>query len=294
MRAVVVVNPAAGGGRARRLLPAVSDALDATGTSHRIVTTADGSEPATVAADAVRRGEDAVVAVGGDGLVGACAAVLAGSQLALVVVPGGTGNDLARALGLSRDRPLDAIHALSRGQRRRTDTIAAEGAGWSGRFSCVAGSGFDSETNAYANTLRWLRGTPRYVAAVVRTLVRFRPATFTIRIDGHEERRRAMMVAVANAPSYGGGMRVCPDARIDDGRLDVCVVGALPKPEFMRTFPKVFRGTHVAHPAVRTFRGRAVSVEADHPFEAYGDGEPLGSLPVTYTVDPSSLEVAAP
>ncbi len=294
MRAVVVVNPTAGGGRARRLVPAVTHALDAASVSHRLVVTSDGAEPARIAEEAARGGDDAVVAVGGDGLVGACAAVLARTTAALTIVPGGTGNDLARALGLSRARPLEAIDALASGRRRLVDTVRVEGAGWSSRFSCVAGSGFDSETNAYANTLHRLRGTPRYVAAVFRTLARFRPATFTLRLDGHEERVHAMMVAVGNAPSYGGGMRVCPDARLDDGLLDVCVVGALPKLEFARTFPKVFRGTHTAHPAVRMFRARSVSLDADRPFEAYGDGELLGSLPVTYTVDASSLEVAAP
>ena len=275
-------------------MPDVTRALDAADVTHRLVVTADGAEPAAVATDAVRRGDDAVVAVGGDGLVGACATALARSRVALAVVPGGTGNDLARALGLSRTRPLAALQALASGRRRRIDTVRASGTAWETRFTCVAGSGFDSETNAYANTLHRLRGTPRYVAAVVRTLARFRPATFTMRLDGHEQRAHAMMVAVGNAPSYGGGMRVCPDAVLDDGLLDVCVVGALPKLEFVRTFPKVFRGTHTAHPAVRTFRARAVSVEADRPFEAYGDGELLGTLPVTYEVEPLSLEVAAP
>ena len=291
---MVVANPTSGGGRARSLLPPAVSTLRALGVEPQVVITRDGAHGPAVAREAAAAGARAVVAVGGDGLVGSCAAALAGSATALAVIPAGTGNDLARNLGLDPRDPFRSLSCLAAGRTRRIDTVAARGQGWTARYTCVAGAGFDSETNELANSLTWLRGTPRYVAAVFRTLARFRPARFSMRVDGHAYGGRAMMVAVANATSYGGGMRICPDARLDDGLLDVCVVGALPRLEFAATFPKVFRGTHVSHPAVHMTRGRHIELSGDRPFRLYGDGEPLGHLPVTFTVDPRSLEVAAP
>ncbi|MGH2722943.1 MAG: diacylglycerol/lipid kinase family protein [Actinomycetota bacterium] len=293
-RVVLVANPTSGGGRARRVLPGAVSALRSVGIEHRVVVTHDGAHASEVAAEAARAGVRAVVAVGGDGLVGTCAAALAGTSSVLAVVPAGTGNDLARNLGLDPKDPFRSVSCLAEGRIRRIDTVAIEGRGWTARYSCVAGAGFDSEANELANSLTRLRGTPRYVAAVFRTLVRFQPARFSLWVDGREQEGRAMMVAVGNATSYGGGMRICPDALLDDGVVDVCVVGALPKLEFAATFPRVFRGTHVDHPAVRFMRGRRVQLSADRPFRVYGDGEPLGHLPATFTVDPRSLEVAAP
>lgn len=117
---------------------------------------------------------------------------------------------------------------------------------------------------------------------------------FTVRIAGQQLRRPAMMVAVGNAPSYGGGMHITPDASIDDGQLDVCLVGALSRTRFAAAFPKVFAGTHVRHPAVTMLRGTVVEVEADRPFRVYADGEPMGYVPVRYEVEPLALEVVAP
>lgn len=291
---VLVANPTSGSGKGRRLIPPAVAGLRSLGIDHRVVVTEGPDHPERAAREAAEGGAEILVALGGDGLASACANGVLGTATALAVIPAGHGNDFARCLGLDVKRPLDALSLLRRGSNRRIDAIRAEGDGWGRHFVCVGGAGFDSETNEYANSLRRLGGTAKYVVSVFRTLARFRPAEFTLRLDGEERRLEAMMVAVGNASSYGGGMRVCPDALLDDGALDLCVVGALGKLEFAITFPRVFRGTHVRHPAVTVDRGEKLELEASRPFPVYADGEPLGRLPASFTVVPGALEVVAP
>ena len=291
---VLIANPASGGGKGGRLLAGAREGLRALGKEHRVVVSEDGEHPERAAREAAAQGTETIVSMGGDGLINACANGVLGSETALAIVPTGGGNDFARCLGLDVRRPLSNLALLDQHRRRAVDVVRAEGPGWQRHFVCVGGAGFDSETNAYANTLTRLQGTPRYVWSVMRTLARFRPGRFVLRVDGTEHRMGAMMVGVANAPAYGGGMRICPEASIDDGVLDVCVVGDLPKLRFVAAFPRVFRGTHVTHPAVTMLRGEKIELDATPRFPVYADGEHLGSLPVTFTVVPRALEVVAP
>lgn len=291
---VVVANPSSGGGKGRRLLPGASAALRALGREYREVITEDAAHPERAAREAADEGADVVVAIGGDGHVGACANGVLGSETALAIVPAGAGNDFARAIGLDHKRPLSNLTLLDRSPSRRVDAVRAEGPGWSRSYVCIGGTGFDSEANDVANRITRVRGTARYVLAVLKTLARFQPEDFVIRMDGDEYRLRAMMIAVANAPSYGGGMKVCPDASVDDGLADVCVVGAMSKLRFLATFPKVFTGRHVTHPAVTMLRGAKVEIDASRKFAVYGDGEPFGPLPATFTTVPGALKVVAP
>ncbi|HKE99631.1 MAG TPA: diacylglycerol kinase family protein [Actinomycetes bacterium] len=291
MRAFVVWNPTAGGGRAASLIPGVLERLTRVGVEHsaHASTSLDDARGVVLGAAAE---VDAVVAVGGDGTVGACAAALAeagpAARAALGVVPAGSGNDLAAALGLPRHRPLVAASMLPTLPRRPVD-LARVGAH---RYLCVAGAGLDSQVNRLANRLR-LPGGLRYVAALLVELARARPARFRLELDGRVLQQRAWFVAVANGPSYGGGMRIAPAARLDDGLLDVVVVGALPKLAFVRTFPRVFSGRHVGHPAVAVHRAAAVTVQADRPVPVYADGEPAGELPARIEVVPNALQVLA-
>ena len=291
---VLVANPTAGGGRGRRMIPRAEAALGALGLEHRLVMTDNGAHPLRAAREAADEGAPAIVALGGDGLVGSCAEGLVGTQTVLTPVPAGNGNDFARSLGLHPKRPFLALECLRENRLRAVDAVRVEGSGWERHYVCVGGAGFDSEVNAYANTLTRLRGATRYVVAVFRTLARFRHAEFAVRVDGDERRLDAMMVAVANAPQYGGGMKVCPDASLDDGLLDVCVVGAVSKPTFVAVFPKVFLGRHVTHPAITMLRGQKVEIEATRPFDVYGDGERLAPLPATFSAVAGALRVAAP
>jgi len=293
LNALLVHNPTAGGGRAGRLVPAVLARLRDAGVEveqHRTRSLEDGRAAACEAAAAF----DAVVAVGGDGTVGACAAGLAdagpGARAALGVVPAGGGNDAARSLGLPAGDPLAAAGMLTRLHRRPADLASVAGRA----YLNVAGAGFDSEVNRVANQrLGWAGNRPRYVGAVLAELVVGRVATFELALDGRPTRLRGWLVAVANGPSYGGGMRIAPHARVDDGLLDVVVVGAMARREFLVTFPKVFSGRHVDHPAVSVHHARRVEVTADRALSVYADGERHGLLPAVFETCPAAIQVLA-
>ena len=301
MRVLVVHNPTAGGGRAGRLAPQVVERLAGDGVEidqHRTLSLEDARLAACHAAGEV----DAVVAIGGDGTVGACAAGLAdagvpggspggsGVRAALAVIPAGGGNDAARSLGLPADDPLAAAGMRTRLRRRPADLATVGGRA----YLNVAGAGFDSEVNRLANQrLRWVRGRPRYLGAVLAELVVGRTASFELALDGQPERLSGWLVAVANGPSYGGGMLVAPRASLADGLLEVVVIGTIGKLEFLRTFPKVFSGRHVDHPAVAVHRAARVDLAADRPLAVYADGEPAGTLPATFEVRPAAVTVLA-
>jgi diacylglycerol kinase (ATP) len=291
--ALLVANPTAGGGRAGRLLDEVVRRLAAGGVAAEQHLTRSLEDARLAACEAAGR-FDAVVAVGGDGTVGACAAGLADAgspaRAALGVVPAGGGNDAARSLGLPAADPLAAASLLPGLRRRPADLATVAGRA----YLNVAGAGFDSEVNRLANQhLRWAGNRPRYVGAVLGHLVVGRAATFRLVLDGRAETVRGWLVAVANGPSYGGGMRVAPGARLDDGLLEVVVIAEIGKLELIRTFPKIFSGRHVEHPAVTVHRAARVELDADRTLAVYADGEPAGTLPATFEVRPAAIAVLA-
>jgi YegS/Rv2252/BmrU family lipid kinase len=299
VRALLVFNPTAGGGRAGRLAPRVAGRLRADGVEVAQHQTRSLEDARMAACEAAKR-VDAVVAMGGDGTVGACAAGLAdagppgapglGGLAALGVVPAGGGNDAARSLGLPARDPLAAAGLLTRLRRCPADLATVAGRG----YLNVAGAGFDSEVNRVANQrLGWAGNRPRYVGAVLAQLAVGRTARFRLVLDGRAQEVTGWLIAVANGPSYGGGMRVAPAASLADGLLDVVVVAGIGKLEFLRTFPKVFAGRHVEHPAVTVHRAARVELDADRPLHVYADGEPAGTLPATFVVRPAALTVLA-
>jgi diacylglycerol kinase (ATP) len=294
MTIAVVANPEAGRGKGGRLIPRVDALLDLLGLDYRLHVSESPDDPERLARQAAQEGAEIVAALGGDGHVGACANGIVGTGTALAVIPAGTGNDFARHLGLDRKDPLSTARLLSAPVTRTMDLAHVDTAERGRYYVNVAGAGFDSEVNAHANGVRRLSGTPKYIYSTFVTLARFTAGQFEVRVDGEDHSLPAMMIAVANGTSYGGGMLVTPDARIDDGALDVCIIGEVSKWDFVRTFPKVFKGRHVAHPAVRMLRGEKVEISADRPFRVYADGEVVGSLPATFTVFPLSIRVVVP
>jgi diacylglycerol kinase (ATP) len=288
MDVALVVNPTSGKGRGATVRAAVEERLRAGHVHVRTVVGTDADHARDLTHAAVAEGVDAVVAVGGDGMVHLALQVVAGTGTPLGIVPAGTGNDLAASLHLPND-PLAAVDVVLAGSRRRIDAVRV-GERW---FGCVLGAGFDSIVNERANTLRWPKGTARYNVAIALELPRFKPLPFTITIDGEVWRTDAMLVAVGNAQSYGAGIRITPDAVLDDGLLDVCVLTPVSKVDFVRTLPKARTGEHVGHPAVVMKRGRVVTLDSPGVV-AYADGERLGPLPVTCECVPGAVEVFAP
>jgi YegS/Rv2252/BmrU family lipid kinase len=293
VRLLLVHNPTAGGGRASRLVAEVAARLEADSVEverHQTRSLEDARLAACQAAGSV----DAVVAVGGDGTAGACAGGLAdagpAARAALGVIPAGGGNDTARSLGLPSGDPLAAAALLPRLRRRPAD-LARVG---ERHYLAVAGAGFDSEVNRIANQrLGWAGARLRYLGAALAQLVVGRPAGFRLCLDGEERELRAWLVAVANGPSYGGGMRIAPQASLDDGRLDVVVIGAVGKLTSLDLLRKVFSGRHVEHPAVSVHHAERVELDADRTLAVYADGEPAGVLPATFVVQPAAITVLA-
>ena len=290
----VVANPTAGRGKGARLIPKVGALLRSLGLDHTLHISEGPEEVERLAQKAAAEGADVVAALGGDGQVGACANGLLDTDAALAVIPAGTGNDFARHLGLDRKDPMAATRLLASPVIRRLDVVQVKTPEQARHFVNVGGAGFDSEVNEHANGVRRLTGTAKYIYSTFVTLARFKPGDFTVTVDGERHDFRGMMLAVGNGSSYGGGMQVCPGARSDDGMLEVCVIQELPKWQFVKTFPKVFKGRHVDHPAVRMLRGQEIEIAADRPFQVYADGERVGSLPATFTVVPGALRVVVP
>jgi len=285
----LLVNPTSGKGRGARLAEPVAERLLFLGAAVDVIVGRDADEAFDKVRDRVAAGVDAVVALGGDGLVNMALQVVAGTDVPLGVVPAGTGNDFARALGLSLKDPMAAVDHLAHGEARQVDLGRVAGR-W---FGGVLGSGFDSMVNERANQMSWPRGPARYNLAMLAELRTFRPVPFELDLDGEVWVTEAMLVAVGNSQSYGGGMRVCPDASLEDGLLDITVLGPISKPEFIRVFPSVYKGTHVNHRAVTVKRARVVSLSASG-VTAYADGERVATLPVTCESVPKALRVLAP
>jgi diacylglycerol kinase (ATP) len=271
-------------------------ALRSAGVPVRLVLPSSAEESARVASQARDAGARAVVACGGDGTVHAVLQSMVGAEVPMAVLAGGSGDDVAAGLGYATGGDAEVVAALVAtivgGRTRQVDIARATAAdGVSHAFLGVMSTGFDSSVNERANRMPRLAGQ-RYNVAMLRELASFRPLDYEVLVDGRPVTGPGMLVSVGNGPRFGGGMLVCPDARPDDGLLDVTWLGAIPTASFLRLFPRVYRGTHVAHPAVTTYRAQALTIHAEGQV-AYADGERIGPLPVQVTVEPGALRVLA-
>lgn len=284
----LIVNPVSGGGRTLKSLSSVESALRDLGLEVKTESTRDISHARELARAAAERAAT-VVAFGGDGLVGAVAGELVGSDTTLAVLPGGRGNDFARVLGIPSD-PVEAAALIGSGRVRRLDIGSIDGA----HFVGIASTGFDAVANRLANEARLISGNLVYAYAGLRALIGWKPVEFELELDGQTVRRTGYTVAAANSQAYGGGMYVAPDAELDDGLLDVVVIGDLSKWTFATQLPKVFKGQHTEHPKVEVFRAREVRISCERQFDVYADGDRIGELPATITVEPKALRVIVP
>jgi diacylglycerol kinase (ATP) len=279
-RIALIVNPTSGKGAGRivgeqvrkLLVDAGHDLVEASG---RTVEEARERGEAAVA-----DGVDTVAVVGGDGVVNLGVNLCADRPTRLAVVAAGTGNDFARNLGLPVRDPEAAVRVISAGRSRRIDAGRVTGAGGGQRwFGGVLGAGFDAVVTARAARMMWPRGQMRYNLALLRELPVFKPIPYVVELDDRRIETRAMLVAVANSTSFGGGMNVCPNADMSDGLFDVLVLGEISIPAFLRVFPKVYSGRHLSHPAVKVYRSARVRLEA-LGIESQADGEVFEPLPL--------------
>jgi YegS/Rv2252/BmrU family lipid kinase len=288
MPLALLVNPSSAAGKTLKLLPRVEQVLDSRRIEFRVQRTRGlehGIEQALRAIEA----DEVPVVMSGDGLVGAVGGAMAGSETPLGILPGGRGNDLARVLGIPDD-PESAIEVVLAGHSRRIDVGEANGK----RFLGIVSIGFDSEANRRANQTHFLRGNLVYAYAALRTMLGWRPARFTIRVGDERTRISGYSVSVANNSTFGGGMRIAPNAELDDGEFDIVTVGEVGKLRFVRNLPKVFKGTHIDEDEVHVFRAPRLELTASRPFPVYADGEHLTDLPASLRVLPHALSVLVP
>jgi YegS/Rv2252/BmrU family lipid kinase len=283
----LIVNPSAGDGRTGARLGRTSTELARLGLEHVVHPTQSLDHARELAVAALAEGA-MPVAFGGDGLIGAVAGAVAHSDRPMGILPGGRGNDIARVLGIPRN-PVDACTLLSTGVDRRLDLGRVDDQAFLGILSF----GLDSAANRIANTTR-IRGSLAYSYGGLRALAQWKPAQFTLVIDGSERRVRGFSVAVANSRAYGGGMQVAPHAELDDGLLDIVVIADMPRLRFLLHMPDIFFGRHVRLSEVSVQRGRDVSLAADRAFSVFADGEHVAELPVRVRIDPAAVTVRVP
>lgn len=294
MIAALLVSPAAGSGMAARVAGRVAATLRESVDRLDTLVAETAAGTAVLAKRAVDGGADVVVALGGDGMAHLAVQACAGSATALAVIPAGTGNDLARALAVPPE-PLTAAAAtgvaLRAGRVRPLDLGRVSGGSW---FATVLCAGFDSAVNERANKLRWPRGPRRYDVAILAELTKMRPYPLLVETDTDTVRLDATMVSLGNLPYYGGGIPICPDARPDDGLLDITVVGATSRRDLVTILPRLRTGKHLEHPAVATLRARSVHLSGENRWVAYADGERQARLPLTVRCVPAALSMIDP
>ena len=285
-----LVNPAAGRGTGKSHLDRIRVLASRYGAG--LVVSRKVSDLAAQAFRAAEDGVERLLVAGGDGTMHHAAQGLAGTECALGVIPLGSGNDLAGTLGIPPDLEVAVKRALE-GEIRRIDLLRV-----GETFSLsYAGVGFDSEVTRYANEVKVLRGPLIYFYSVIHTLITFEPPRMKVVYDGGTFEGKVMFTVVNNLPRFGGGMRIAPDAQIDDGLLDLVIVREVPKPVLLSIFPKVYSGKHVTHPAVTLVRTRRAEITIDRAMTLYGGGEPLRPVeagePVAVEVVPGGLRVVA-
>lgn len=294
-RILLLANPTSGRGKGARHLDAALPVLAQSAQVQVVV-----ADTAQAAASQLReqlaqaRPGTQLVALGGDGTVHLALQAALAHAVPLGIIPAGSGNDGARAIGVPLGDPVAAARIVLAGRTDRVDAGLAIGSdGRSAHFLCILSCGFDSAVNERANRMRWPHGRARYVRAVAAELPGFRPARFEVDVDGEVMIDEGMLVSLGNGPSYGGGMLVVPQADLRDGLLSGIWLTGIGRVEFLKTFPKVFAGTHVGHPAVRTFAARSVTLSAPGQV-AYLDGERFAELPITVRSCPRVLTVIVP
>jgi YegS/Rv2252/BmrU family lipid kinase len=285
----LIVNPFAGGGRTARELTGVQATLQRLHLDHHVERTRSLDHARELARTAAESGEVAV-AFGGDGLIGAVADALRHTDGVLGVLPGGRGNDFARMLGIPGS-PQPACEVLAHGEQRRIDLGVVGDQAFIGIASC----GFDSVANRFANETKLVRGRLVYVYGLLRAIAGWKPASFTVTIDGGEPRTvSGYTIAAANSRYYGGGMILAPDATLQDGMLDVVMITQTPKLRFLAHAPSVLTGAHVRLDNVEVLRAHTIEIAASRPFTMYADGDPIAELPVTVNVLRGAVCVLVP
>ncbi len=275
---LIAINPISGQGRGATMGTKVAGYCSSKGIDYEIITGVSAQSLSIALKEKISRNRvllDGIIAVGGDGLAHLILQSAVPANIPIAFIPGGTGNDFVRTLGWSLDEITGYLQRVFETSPANIDLGLVDGE-W---FAAVLSSGFDAVVNERANVLKWPKGPMRYNAAMALELPKFKAIHYEIELDDQVISTQAMLIAIGNGSSYGGGMRVCPDANLQDGLFDVMILRPVSIPEFIRVFPKVYSGKHVHHPEVDVYRSKRVRIEADTV--AYADGERIGQLPIS-------------
>ncbi len=285
---ILAINPISGRGYAKRKAKKASQHFSSLGIQTIEVEGETLSDfRSRFSAELRNESVTGVIALGGDGFIHEVIQHLVSRNLPLGVIPCGTGNDFARSLGihqLSFEKQLEVIG----NPITKSIDLGLVGKSW---FAAILSSGFDALVNERANLMTWPKGRMKYNIAMIEKLIALKSHPYRIRLDQSEIHIEATLVTVANGASYGGGMKVCPEASLEDGLFDVMVLGKVSRFELLKVFPKVYRGTHVGHPAVTFYR--CSEIEIDGFGSSFADGEPVSQLPLTATCVSGALKVWA-
>ena len=280
---LLLANPTSGAGQGRNVIADVIKELKAREISFSDIS-GSSYESAVLNLRSSLKGTnpEAVIVVGGDGMVHLAIQELAGTDVPLILIPAGTGNDFARTMNLDLDLPVESLSYALTHQPTSVDLGRVNGM----YFAEILSTGFDSMVNERANRMR-IRSKIKYDLAMLLELPVFKPLEYEISVDGRQVTTPAMLIAVANGISYGGGMKICPNSDIQDGLFDLMILEPVSKIEFLKVFPKVFNGTHITHPKVRILQGKKITINSKAI--AYADGERIGPLPITAEIAPGAL-----
>jgi len=286
----IIYNPAAGRGRARRNVREVEEYLRARGARADCEPSTSPADLVRIAAESSRAGYDRVVVCGGDGTLNLAIREFDLAKGTLALIPTGSGDDFAKVMGIPRN-VRKACDVVIGGKVREVDVALANDI----RYLGVAGLGFDSEVADFANrNVKFLRGSAVYLYAIIRVLPRFTPRPVEIRTEDGTRKESIMFAAVGNTRQYGGGIRITPDATVDDGLLDLCIVHETTRVELLKTLPKAYTGAHVKSSFVEMGRGRAFHFSSETAMAVYADGEPLTRTPVSFGLCAEKLRVVVP
>lgn len=291
----LIINPSSGRGKGAARGQLVLKTLAERGQEFLDLSGKTMDEANSNARHAINDGKiDGLVVVGGDGIAHLGVNIACDTGISLGIIAAGTGNDLARSIGMPEGDVVAGTHAVlaKLDSPRKVDAIKAHSSTGQFWFFGTASAGFDALCNQRANQMSWPKGQRRYDIAMVLELAKFKPIHYEATIDGEHRSFDAMLCAVANGPAFGGGMMIAPEANVEDGFLDLFIVHAMSRIELLKVFPKVYTGRHVTHPAVEFVRAKTVKLSSGN-MPVYSDGEARGHSPLTATVMPGVLSVFA-
>ncbi len=293
-RVALIVNPTAGSGRARGIAERARDAMNSEGVDVDLIVPTDLGLMRESIVEAIESVPAGIIACGGDGTVHLVLQGVAPAATPMAIIPAGTGNDIARSLGIAiKDHDVVArgiARSLLAGRTRAIDLTCIEHGSRQVWSLGVTSMGLDSAVNERANRTRRFNGTTRYVLGLLAEMRSFHTYEFVVTVDGEPMDGPATLIAIGNGSSYGGGMKICPTASMTDGILDVTWVDRASRTTILRVFPRIFSGSHVKHPAVRVLQGRTITVQSKGPV-VYADGERVGDLPIVASVVAGGLRM---